>query len=408
MDSSPESPVPVRVVALEISKWIGRLGFIWVDGQLAQVSKRPGAATVFFILRDPSADVSLQATCAREIFESIQPPLEEGARIAAFGRPTFYVPRGALQFAVSDIRPIGVGELLARIERLKALLRAEGLFAPERKRPLPFLPQTVGLICGRGSAAERDVVENARRRWPAVRFAVENVAVQGVYAVTEVVAALQRLDADPEVDVIVIARGGGSVEDLLPFSDETLVRAVARCRTPVVSAIGHETDQPLLDFVADVAASTPTDAARRIVPDVAEETARITGLRQRTWDALIRRIDDEQRRLRELRSRPVLAFPERDIDRRAREVEVLVRSGRRCLDAALSAGRDHTAHLLARLRALSPAATLQRGYAIVQDAAGHVVRDALEVGDGDHLGVRLSRGRLGVTVVEREAAVGTP
>ncbi|MBX6372229.1 MAG: exodeoxyribonuclease VII large subunit, partial [Acidothermus sp.] len=190
--------------------------------------------------------------------------------------------------------------------------------------------------------------------------------------------------------------------------DETLVRAVARCRTPVVSAIGHETDQPLLDFVADVAASTPTDAARRIVPDVAEETARITGLRQRAWDAVIRRIDGEQRRLRELRSRPVLAFPERDIDRRAREVEVLVRSGRRCLDAALSAGRDHTAHLLARLRALSPAATLQRGYAIVQDAAGHVVRDALEVGDGDHLGVRLSRGRLGVTVVEREAAVGTP
>jgi len=400
LTSSAESPVPVREVARQIGLWVGRLGRIWVDGQLTQIKIRPGTNTVFFNLRDPSANVTLLATCPRQVFECIEPKPTEGLRVAVLGKPEFYVPRGSLQLVVHDIRPIGIGDLLARLERLKKILAAEGLFAPERKRPLPFLPRVVGLICGRGSAAERDVVENARRRWPAVRFDIAAVAVQGPYAVPEIVAALRRLDDDPVVDVIVIARGGGSVEDLLPFSDETLLRAVAACRTPVVSAIGHETDTPLLDFVADVAASTPTDAARRIVPDVAEQYAQLAQLGDRLRNALRHRIDREQQVLDTLRSRPVLAHPVQDINRRGEEILRLVRAGRTALDTAIRAADADARHLVARLRALAPAATLERGYAIVLDPAGRVIRGADEVQTGDELVVRLGRGRLRVTVTD--------
>ncbi|TAM88701.1 MAG: exodeoxyribonuclease VII large subunit, partial [Jatrophihabitans sp.] len=248
--TSAESPWPVRVVAMKIGEWVGRLGEVWVDGQVAQLTRRPGLPTQFLTLRDPDANISLSVTCPRGVLPE---DVSEGSRIVLRARPDFWLERGTLSLRAAEVRAVGLGALLARLEQLRRVLAAEGLFAPERKRPLPFWPRTVGLITGRASAAERDVVENARRRLPGVRFRIENVATQGVYAVSEVVEALSRLDADPEVEVVVIARGGGSVEDLLPFSNETLVRAVAAARTPVVSAIGHESDVPLLDHVADVA-----------------------------------------------------------------------------------------------------------------------------------------------------------
>jgi exodeoxyribonuclease VII large subunit len=317
--------------------------------------------------------------------------------VVVWVRPDFNVARGSFSLTALEIRAVGIGELLARLDRLRRSLAAEGLFAPERKRPLPFLPRMVGLICGRDSAAERDVRENAAQRWPAVRFRVRQVAVQGPYAVAEVVEALQELDADPDVDVIIVARGGGSIEDLLPFSDETLIRAVAACRTPVVSAIGHEQDSPILDYVADVRASTPTDAARRVVPDVAEQLALVGQLRARARRWLTGRIDREMSWLSAIRSRPVLADPVREIERQQELVTALTERARRCLSASLDRASDDVSHTRARLIALSPAATLRRGYAIVQRDDASVVRSAAEVAPDEPLTVRFADDQLAVT-----------
>jgi len=398
LQTSAEQPAPVRTIAYGISQWIARLGKVWVEGQITQVTRRPGAGTVFVTLRDPLADVSLQVTCPRVVFDSVHPPVIEGQRVVVFARPTYYLPRGTISLAAEQIRPVGLGELLARIEHLRRVLAAEGLFAAERKRRLPFLPRVVGLVCGRGSAAERDVLENARRRWPAVRFLVKPVPVQGPYAVTEITEAIRALDADPEVEVIVVARGGGSVEDLLPFSDESLVRAVAACRTPVVSAIGHEQDSPLLDLVADLRASTPTDAAKRVVPDVGEEIQRIAQLRARARQVATGRVERERHALDALRSRPALAEPLTMVTAREEQVAALVHRVRRCIGHALDRAEDDLGHCLARVQALSPAATLQRGYAVVQRADGHVVRRPDEVAVDDEVSIRLAGGRLGATV----------
>lgn len=398
LESTPESPLPVRTVARAIGEWIGRLGRVWVEGQVTELSGR--AATAFLTLRDPVADVSLRITCPRTLCETVQPSLAEGARVVVWAKPDFYLMRGTLSLTAYDIRPVGVGALLARLEQLRQVLAAEGLFAAERKRPLPFLPGTVGLVTGRDSAAERDVVENARRRWPAVRFRVEAVAVQGAYAVSQMLDALARLDTDPAVDVIVLARGGGSVEDLLPFSDEALCRAVAACRTPVVSAVGHETDTPLVDHVADRRASTPTDAGKLVVPDMAEEVGRVEALRQRTWRCLHARLDQEQRLLDALRSRPALAAPVADLDRRAADVGGHLERARRCLAARLDGDHGQLQQLRARVGALSPAATLERGYAVLQKSDGTVVRDPAEVATGEPLTARVAGGRIGVRVTE--------
>jgi exodeoxyribonuclease VII large subunit len=315
--------------------------------------------------------------------------------VVVHAKPDFYLTRGTLSLNATEIRAVGVGELLARIERLKVLLGQEGLFAPERKKPLPFLPGVVGLVTGRASAAERDVLENARRRWPAVRFVIESVAVQGHLAVEQCIGAVQRLDG--KVDVIVIARGGGSVEDLLPFSDEALLRAVSACRTPVVSAIGHEPDSPLLDLVADVRCSTPTDAGKRVVPDVREEAQRITMLRDRARRVLVGTLDRERHRVDQLASRPVIAQPQVLVTERRRDVEALRDRASRCATAVLERAQQDLAHTLARVVALSPQATLDRGYAVVQSPDGSVVRDAADVVLGEALRVRLAKGELHVT-----------
>jgi exodeoxyribonuclease VII large subunit len=390
LETSPESPVPVRTVLQLVGGWIGKLGRVWVEGQIAECKKR--GSTVFLTLRDPVAAVSAQVICTRQLFESVNP--QDGARVVIFARPDFNATRGSFALTALDIRAVGIGELLARLDRLRRSLADEGLFAAERKRSLPFLPGIIGLICGRESAARRDVQENAERRWPAVKFRVEQTAVQGSNAVGEIIAALRRLDEDPDVDVIVIARGGGSLEDLLPFSDEALIRAVAACRTPVVSAIGHEQDTPLLDHVADLRASTPTDAAKRIVPDVTEQMAQITQLRDRARRSVQGWLARELGWLEAVRSRPALADPVREIERQAEQVDELSRRARQCLGSSLARAGDDIAHTRARLLALSPAATLQRGYAIVQHADSAVVRAASEVSPGERLTVRFAADQL--------------
>ncbi|MBM2622564.1 exodeoxyribonuclease VII large subunit [Actinoplanes sp. LDG1-06] len=399
--SSADEPWPVRVVSQKISSWIAKLGWVWVDGQVAQISRRPGSTVVFLTLRDPSADLSLTVTAHRDVLDSGAPELSEGARVTLHAKPEFYPARGTLSLRADEIRQVGLGELLARLERLKKHLAAEGLFARERKRRLPFLPQRIGLITGRASAAERDVLMNTRRRWPSVDFRVINVPVQGPTAVPQIIDALKVLDNDDTIDVIVIARGGGSVEDLLPFSDEALCRAVFGARTPVVSAIGHETDAPLLDYVADLRASTPTDAAKRIVPDLGEESQLIEVARRRLDRAVLTLLDRESHRLESWRSRPSLARPELLVDQRAADVTALRDRAVRSLEHRVRRADDDLRHTVARLRALSPAATLQRGYAIVQREDGHVVRAAGEVEVDDLVRVRLAEGELRAAVREK-------
>ena len=398
--NSAENPFPVRAVAIRVAGWIDKLGTVWVEGQLTQINLRNDSRTVFMVLRDPAADMSLTVTCPRDLVLSAPVKLTEGTQVVVCGKPTFYTGRGSFSLRLSEIRAVGVGELLARIERLRRLLEAEGLFDPRLKRPLPFLPSTIGLITGRASAAEHDVTTVAAQRWPAVRFAVRNTAVQGANAVAQIVEALRELDGDPEVDVIVIARGGGSVEDLLPFSDETLCRAISACTTPVVSAVGHEPDNPLCDLVADLRAATPTDAAKRVVPDTVAELALVGELRQRSAQALRNWVAREHRTLAQLRSRPVLADPLRTVTQRGEEVERARAAVRRDINRLVAAESDRIGHLAARLATLGPAATLARGYAVVQTITADgadILHTTGEAPAGTRLRIRVSDGAVGAT-----------
>jgi exodeoxyribonuclease VII large subunit len=398
LDTSLEHPAPVRQIANAISGWVDRLGAVWVEGQVAQFNRRQGMNTVFMTLRDTVADISIPLTCSRQLFDSLNPPMVEGASVVVHAKPSFYANRGSISLYARDIRMVGLGELLARIERRRQLLAAEGLFAAERKRRLPFLPGMVGLVTAPGSAAERDVLDNSRRRWPAVRFTVRHAAMQGTSSAAEVIEALGRLDRDPVVDVIVVARGGGSVEDLLPFSDEGLLRAVFAARTPVVSAIGHEPDSPLLDLVADVRASTPTDAAKLVVPDVLEEVARVDQLRRRGRQLVAAWLQREQQALDTIRARPVLADPANGLTDRQHEVLALRERARRTLHHQLDRAGNDLGHQLARVRGMSPLATLRRGYAVVQDTDGHVVTRPGQTRPHQALHVRVAEGSLDVVV----------
>ena len=371
LETSAESPAAVRTISRILSDWIGRLGAVWIDGQVAEYRPRPGARNHYLVLRDTDVDMSLTVVADSAVIGRLDPPLAEGQRIIVHARPDFWAARGSLSLRAKEIRPVGLGALLAELERLRNLLTAEGLFAPERKKPLPFIPRRIGLVCGRASAAMEDVLVNARERWPSIEFEVREVPVQGVQAVAAVTAALVELDAMAEVDVIILARGGGSVEDLLPFSNEALVRAVAACVTPVVSAIGHEQDAPLVDFVADLRASTPTDAAKRVVPSASEQNALVEALRRRGSVVLRHLVDREQQGLRHRRDR-----------------------SRAIVLNRLDAARNDIDHLTARARSLSPAATLERGYAIVTTTDGQIVRRSADAAPGDLLDIRLAEGRL--------------
>ncbi|MDR1798836.1 MAG: exodeoxyribonuclease VII large subunit [Bifidobacteriaceae bacterium] len=391
--SSPEAPWPVRVVAQQIKGWIDRLGSVWIEGQIVQLNVRAGLA--YAVLRDVTEDVSLDLTIYRSVLNGLD--LKEGARVVVDAKPDFWLGRGKLSLKVREIRLAGEGELLARLEQLKRRLAAEGLFDLALKQALPFAPALVGLICGRDSKAEHDVVEVATRRWPAVRFEVREVAVQGPTAAGAVIGALEELDQAADVEVIVIARGGGSVEDLLPFSDESLIRAVAAARTPVVSAIGHEPDAPLLDLVADFRAATPTEAGKRIVPDQAEEQALVESCAGRIRAALRRRLDDESYRLAQLRSRPALADPTWIITARVAEVTGLAQDARRGIERRVVAESALVTKLAAQVAALSPHATLDRGYALVATTAGKLVTDPAQAAAGTVLKVRVAGGMFGAT-----------
>ncbi|RNI21519.1 exodeoxyribonuclease VII large subunit [Flexivirga caeni] len=398
-DTTAEQPWPVRTLSVKISDYVDKMSPLWVEGQIVQLNRRPGAPTAYVTLRDAEVDMSLSVTVHVNTLDAMGPGLQQGARVVVHAKPTFWTKRGTLHLDARQMRPVGVGELLARLEHLKQLLRSEGLFEPARKKGLPFLPRTVGLICGRASAAEKDVVENARRRWPATQFEIRQVAVQGQDTVPQVIEALAELDAAAHVDVIVITRGGGGFEDLLPFSNETLVRAVATARTPVVSAIGHDEDTPLLDFVADVRASTPTDAAKRIVPDLADELAGLAQLRHRGAAGLQRRLVVERRHLEQLRGRPVLVAPETMVATRRAAVEVLRDRSRSRMTHRLERAHDQVVHLRGQLRALSPLQTLERGYAVVRHTDGQVVTDVATVAPDELLRVTVATGDFAVTPV---------
>ena len=373
LETSEQSPAPVRVISNLLHDYINRLSTIWIEGQVAQYRIRPGANVQFLTLRDTDAEFSLKIMVNSALIGAMDPPLAEGQRIVIFGRCDFWAKQGSLQVVAREIRAVGLGELLAQLAALKEKLTAEGLFAPERKKPLPFLPARIGLITGRQSDAMHDVLTHTKERWPRADFEIREVAVQGVNAVGEVTAALRELDT-LELDVIVIARGGGSMEDLLPFSNEALIRAVSIAGTPIVSAIGHEQDTPLLDFVADLRASTPTDAAKRIVPSVVEERRNLAELRARNLRAIANALDVNKLKLHELRNRLTQRVTHR-------------------IDAELAT----VTHLRAQIRALSPAATLERGYAIVQNVKGEIIRDQAQIAVDQEVQIRVSVGEFAAT-----------
>ena len=391
LETSSEKPAPVRVISEAISEYINRLGQGWVEGEIAQLNDRAGSGMIYIRLRDPSVDMYLEVTCPRSVFKAVA-PLSENARVVINSKVNFYTPTGRLSLSAKEIRQVGVGELLARLEALKKVLAAEGLFALERKKRLPFLPNKIGLICGRASAAEKDVKENARRRWPAVRFETREVAVQGADAVVQVSAALRELDNAPEVDVIIITRGGGSFEDLLAFSDEGLVRLAAACKKPIVSAIGHEQDTPLLDLVADVRASTPTDAAKLVVPDFQEEVGKIKNLRERSD----RKINDlvilEMTKIVNLIQRPVMKDPLIMVTSRQEIISGFISRSFMSMNSKLLRAFDEVTHIAARVRTLSPQATLDRGYSVVQKSDGVIVKDPAALASGEKIQLRMAKG----------------
>lgn len=451
IQTSAETPVPVNKASQMVGDYIRRLGEIWVEGQVAQLRKRK--STAWITLRDVDAEVSIPVFASLSKLRSGSGEISEGDRVVVLAKPDYFRKQGQLQWRAAEFRAVGIGALLARVEELKRSLAAEGLFADERKRALPFLPRSIGLICGRGSAARHDVEENSARRWPGVRFEVREVAVQGVKSIMEVTAALAELASHPTVDVIVIARGGGSTEDLLPFSSETLVRAVSRCPKPVVSAIGHEEDSPILDFVADLRASTPTDAAKRIVPDVAVESGNLIQATRRLRQQLTQQIGSERQVLDHLVARPVMARPsavvaqqrERlgDLQHRARRAfaramrheradQAVVASHRRrvnpttivsgertlvtelagqstgAINNLVSTHREWLDISQSRIRALSPQATLDRGYAVIRINDGQLLRSADDVDVGDTLDARLADGSVQSVVTSRTTGESGP
>lgn len=399
-DTTPDSPWPLRVFSEKLKQHIERAPAAWIEGQLLEANVRNGHA--YLTMRDVDVEYSLSVNVWSSVMRQLDTKPEVGSRVVARLAPNLYLKTGRLSMVASDVRPVGLGDLLARLERLRHALAGEGLFDPSRKRRLPLLPQRIGLITGRDSDAEKDVVRNSMLRWPAVEFTIRNTAVQGVNAVPQVMAALRELDADPTVDLIVIARGGGALEDLLPFSAEELVRAVAEATTPVVSAIGHEADRPILDDVADLRASTPTDAAKRIVPDLAEERFGIEQARQRLDRAVTLFIDRAGQQLESLRTRPVMAHPEGMVQVRSEDLERLRERSHRSIDTLLRRGHDAVAHLRAQVRSLSPQQTLDRGYAVVQTHDGAVVRSPVDAPVDTGLAIRLARGKLTAVVASAE------
>lgn len=393
--TSPELPFAVHQVSSLMSDYIARLGNTWVEGQISEI--RETRALTYMKLRDIERDATLSIYMQTDAVRQISPAIEQGSRIVMQAKADWWPKKGTLQFKVLQLRAVGLGELMARLEALRNILAAEGLFDPERKKPIPFLPRRVGLVCGQNSDAMFDVVENAKRRWPDVEFVIREVAVQGANAVRQVSDAISELDAIDDVDVIVVARGGGAFEDLLPFSDESLIRVVAKSLTPIVAAIGHEEDRPLIDYVADYRASTPTDAARRIVPDVVQELAELRNIRTRAWQIATTRIALAEQAISTLRARPALAHPSELIDQRISELSTRRAAMYNRVDSAVALETSKLKGFAATLRALSPQGTLERGYAIVRKN-GVIIREPSEVTSSDTVVIRIAGGEIAATI----------
>lgn len=385
-----EDPWPVALLGAKLRDWIDRLGVAWVEGEITQWNVAGG--NVYGKLKDVDVDATVSFSIWSSVRSRVPADLKQGARVVAAVKPNYWVKGGSLTMQVVEMKHVGLGDLLERLERLRRALAEEGLFDPSRKKRLPFLPHRIGLVTGKDSDAEKDVKRNAQLRWPQVEFRTVHTAVQGDRAVAEVTAAIQELDADPEVDVIIVARGGGDFQNLLGFSDEGLVRAAAAATTPIVSAIGHEADRPILDEVADLRASTPTDAAKRVVPDVAEELANVRQARARLGLRLSHTLSVEADRIAALRSRPALASTAWLVDSRAEEVARDLSRARELLDRRIERSHSEVGHLTGRLRALSPRDTLRRGYAIVQTSSGSVVRGADDLDGATPVHVTLGTG----------------
>lgn len=390
LGTSAQSPFAVHQVSAFVSDWIGRLGSIWVEGQLIEVKTSRGLT--YLTLRDIQSEEVLKMYMPAAAFAQIEPEPNAGARVVAEAKADWWPKRGSMQFKVFQLRSVGLGELMARLEALRNLLAMEGLFDQDRKKSLPFLPRRIGLICGKNSDAMHDVIKNAQRRWPDVEFVVREVAVQGVSAAKAVSTALTELDAIDDVDVIVVARGGGSFEDLLPFSDEGLIRVVSKIETPVVSAIGHEENKPLLDYVADYRASTPTDAARKIVPDVQQELADLKTARMQINQSVRSKIDHLNHQLQLVLAKPALAHPSELIDQRISENNQRQEIIFRIIKNKLAIEFTALSGLRTTLRALSPQGTLERGYAIVRDTRGHVISSTIQANVADSMTIKFADG----------------
>ena len=407
-DTTRDNPWRLSRLTQNIKIYVDRMSPLWVEGQVVQYNPRPGSRMAFFTLRDTESDTSMTVTAFPNVITAIGAGFEEGVKVVARVKPVFWERSGSLNLQAAEVHLQGLGDLLAQIERLRQRLAAEGLFDADRKKPLPFLPRVIGLVCGRNAKAKDDVIVNASARWPAARFEVREVAVQGQYAVREVTQAIAELDSLPQVDVIVVARGGGSVEDLLPFSDEALVRAAAQTSTPLVSAIGHEGDAPLLDYVADYRASTPTDAARRIVPDLVQELDGLARAREGMRSAIQRRLDQERYNLDLLVSRPIFLAPAATLEPHRTFIDSALTSLRTQVERRLSSERQNILQASATLQALSPQATLERGYSMLRLPSGELVRDTSQVPKGTLVEGILAQGRLVAQVVGSTPATRAP
>lgn len=395
-ETTKDNPWPVSLLSSKYASAVDRWPAAWITGQVHQINARR-AGQVYMTLRDNESptqmDVVFFGTPAYEAAK-----FQQGDLVVIHGRANIYQPRTSLSFRADEIHHVGRGGLMEMIEELRKKLKGEGLFDDDRKVEIPHFPHKIGLICAPGARAEGDVITNARLRWPSIDFEIKHVHVQGPSCPPEVIAAIAELDADPTVDVIIVARGGGAFEDLIGFSDEGVVRAAAACQTPLVSAIGHEDDWTLIDLAADLRASTPTDAAKRVVPDVAEEMAIVSEARRRMFDTLSRRVDFERQRLSAYANRPSLTHPHTILDKPTQFVKdarlrMLTAMNFRVADATSTIDRLH-----ATLTALSPQSTLNRGYAVVQKLDGTVVDAANTLSEGDSITVTLKSGTIGATV----------
>jgi len=380
-----------------VGQWLGRLPTVWVEGEVTELRRHERWASVFFTLKDPDDGSCVGVTIGRGKFDALRLDLADGEQVHVFGRPELYEQRAEFKLRALSIERFGVGAHLAALERLKATLAAEGLFADARKRQLPFLPRRIGLVTGNDAAAKRDVVTTIRSRLPAASVLVAETYVQGPRAASEIVAAINALGQQPDVDVIVLTRGGGSFEDLLPFSDERVVRAVAGSPVPVVSAVGHEQDTPLCDLAADVRASTPTAAGKLVVPELTELCGRLDRAHEALARSVRRSLERDQQRLARSAER-LRAGPHVAVQRERLRLERTRERLRLAPALAVERKRAGLDKRAAKLAALSPVQTLQRGYAIVRTDSGDVVASTNDVTEGSRVDVTLADGGFGARV----------